>query len=239
MWASVFKRSRERKVPVVVQYTETRSVKLTLQALYNLLDRQYPHVLIEDLSAVPVTTQVPVLSSSESWTSLQDTVQSLVQRLEETSDYVVSLGDALERHERANEKLSQMLANEHIGRMGQTEALRQRLGPMHENLVKQSISIAYGWEWGKAYVITEFADAMLFVSNGLGKSSKQRELGEKKLLERLCRKSNEDFDGKISMSTNTTYFQNVFLQVSLKPRLLLTATRRQRTEEWRYGRTSP
>ena len=113
-------------------------------------------------------------------------------------DCISSLAGALERSQRVSNALSTIRRKENAERIKRSQDIKERFGRLHEEVIRHAISIAYGFEWGMSVTITDFADAISFVANGLRKTTKETQNGINHLIKALCRGAGADFDSDLS-----------------------------------------
>ena len=180
---------------LVVQYTSDSTVRIPANTLFNALSSQYDVFPAEMFEWFP---QPPPLSISQI-SSPQNTIVALSRRLDQTDDYLWSIYQAYQRTTRMLNATTDLMRRERAKRIEADDVLKDRVGRLHEQVMRNAISLAYGPDWGTEVTITGFTDAVSFVSRGLGKSPLQREpeqLGQALLLKRFCIGMN-NFDSNI------------------------------------------
>jgi hypothetical protein len=65
--------------------------------------------------------------------------------------------------------------------------MRQRVGPVHERVVRLSLAVIRGLDWGKSKIIVGMYDMFAFVAASLGATTSQRFAAAQKLYKILVR----------------------------------------------------
>src|SRR6202043_3301383 len=85
---------------------------------------------------------------------------------------------------------------ERVKRVEGLNVIKERVGHLHEQVIRNAISLAYGPDWGTDVMIRGFTDAISFVSDGISKSPLQRQAAHAVLIKRFCKGLN-NFDFRI------------------------------------------
>ena len=93
----------------------------------------------------------------------------------------------IERTRRMLNAVLDVTRRERVKRNESLNEVKDRIGHLHEQVMRNAISLAYGPDWGTEVTIRGFTDAVSFVSHGLGKSPLKREEGKIQLTKRFCK----------------------------------------------------
>lgn len=183
--------------PLVLQYTTESTIRMTPKNLFEILSTQY-NVISSELSewSPPELTSLPPTSKLSSPRNLESVLTSVCDSLNNTEDYLCSLSHAYQRSRTMNKLVLQLTRVEKERATERLNDVKDRIGHLHEEVMRQAISVVYGYGWGSPANITGFTDAICFVANGLGKSPVERDMGKGRLVKRFCQQLyNFNFDG--------------------------------------------
>ena len=95
--------------------------------------------------------------------NIMPVLESLCRRLDETEDYILSISHAYERSRRMLNAVLDITRRERLRRNEGLNDVKDRIGHLHEEVMRHAISVAYGQDWGTLVNIMGFTDAVSFV----------------------------------------------------------------------------
>lgn len=190
--SNVFKRFLYESPILVVQYTTDSTVRMPSSNLFDILSRQHSVLPANtgELSARDLTP-LPSISHISSVEDIMPFLVSVSRRLEETEDVLLSVIQAYQRSTRMLDASMDRVRRERLRRIEGDDVVRDRVGHLHEQVMRNAISLTYGPDWGIEVVIGGFTDAFSFVSHGLGKSPLQQQDARARLTKKFCKGLNK------------------------------------------------
>lgn len=127
--------------------------------------------------------------SSSAWEDMDqdEWKKTVVRRLEVLEDTQASALDSIKLQRRAN-RSKYDLTNEVLkGQIQSMTEMRQRVGPLHESVVRLSLASARDLEWGKSKTIYGLSDIFSFVAGGLNATTAQKNTATNRLYTKLLK----------------------------------------------------
>ena len=187
LYSRIFKSFPGESSPLlVVQYTTGSTIRMSASSLFDILSTQFS-VMPGNPAEWSPPEPTPLLHRLSSPRDIMPVVASLCRRLDETEDYILSISHAYERTRRMLNAVLDVTRSERVKRNEGLNDVKDRIGHLHEQVMRNAISLAYGPDWGTQVGIRGFTDAVSFVSLGLGKSPLRREEGKIQLTKRFCK----------------------------------------------------
>ena len=157
-----------------IQFSRNTIVCLVQHSLVNLLKQGFP-VSFELLTSLPRTVPQTV----------NDPIQYLSTRLGDLEDYICSVINGYDRSRRAFRTMMKSIHDERHKDRKVIKNIRERLGHLHEEIIRQAVTTAYGIEYGLSLEIKGLSDIMVFVGTGLGITTEQRNVAREHLISKL------------------------------------------------------
>ena len=201
------------KSNLIIQYTETLTLKIPVPGLFKLLRAQFGDIFRAAPAELSSVTQITPLPETPSYEGLHATVESLCLRVQEIEDHVFSLSDAYDRSQQSQKALWTLGKREKDARLEQADDIKEKFGRLHEEVIRHAVSVAYGFQWGISVTISGLSDAISFVATGMAKTSAERDKGTKHLIKIFCRGVDSDFDSDLCGSAKESRFPERFEQV--------------------------
>lgn len=162
-----------------LQLTESSYVSLNQPALVNMLKATFP-VLSKSLTE---------FSSSADSSNSSDVTKSPSDRIDAIEEFLRSVVNAYGRSRRAFRTMNKSNSNNREKDRRILDDLRERYGPLHEEIIRQSVTLAYGVEYGLSLEIRGLSDIIMFVGAGFGMTGEQKSEARTRLIKKLCRDS--------------------------------------------------
>lgn len=123
-----------------------------------------------------------------------DPITHLCARLDCMEDFARSILNAYDRTRRVLRSMIQEHSYERDKNGNAIHDIRERLGPLHEEIIRLAVTTVHGIEYGLPLEVRGLSGVIDFVGVGLGMNTEQRKLARSKLISKLVR----DKSGKVT-----------------------------------------
>ena len=170
-------KSLSRKdIMVVVQYDDSHTVRIP-KRIFDDITNHYPNVTGSLSSVTIVRSSGSVLQRM----SMEDWKQQAISRIEFLEEAEVSYSDTENLQRLTNRAKYENLTSILQKHSDDLEDIRQRIGPLHESVVRLRLEATRGSEWGRSKTIFGLFDIFSFVAAGLNATPAQRKKATTKL----------------------------------------------------------
>src|SRR5204863_3848219 len=119
------------------------------------------------------TEDDPIAHLSARFDCMEDFARSILDAYDRTRRVLLSI---VREHSHERDKIGKAIHD-----------IRERLGPLHEEIIRLAVTTVHGIEYGLPLEITGLSGAIDFVGAGLGMNAEQRKLARSKFISKLVR----------------------------------------------------
>ena len=165
---------------VVVQYDNSHTISIPKRIFYAIIDH-YPH-FTGSLSAVTI---VRPSESALAQKTIEDLNKHVISRIEFLEEAHKSYAESEKLQRLTNRAKYENVSNLLKKHSDDLADIHQRVGPLHESVVRLRLEATRGSEWGKSKTIFGLYDMFGFVAAGLNAIPAQRKKAMANLYTRL------------------------------------------------------